>query len=419
MTRLTRNTTVALAALLPAVAAAQKPLVLSKPDAEYAEPFTVIGGMRELKDGRVLISDMKDKSIQLVDLKGSATKVGREGSGPGEYGMPGRLIALPGDSTAVFDMLNQRYLNIHPDGKPGKDWRLEAATPPASAQPPASGGRGGGRGGPTFSFAAPRGFDAKGNIYYEGPAFVVSPEGEMMPSDSAPVMRFDRAARKIDTVAYRRVAKGNTQVSGGRGGQNIRVGGANPLAAADDWTVLPDGRIAVVRAPEYRVDIYRTAAQKVSGPVIPYEKFRVDDAVKKMVEAQRVKNAASSVRMSISVGNNGTQRTASVGGPVGDLPPLTDWPEFVPPFQSAGNSGAAQTRPNGEIWVLRTRRPGDDIPTFDVFDGSGRLIGKVSLPKNTRLLGFGQGTVYLVRVDDDDLQYLQRYRLAMDAKLTG
>jgi len=33
------------------------------------------------------------------------------------------------------------------------------------------------------------------------------------------------------------------------------------------------------------------------------------------------------------------------------------------------------------------------------------------LPKQTRVIGFGAGgTVYTIRVDEDDLQYLQRYR---------
>jgi hypothetical protein len=408
----------AAAAFLPALASAQKPYVLSKPDAEYGEPFTVIGGLRELRDGRVLVSDLKDKSLQLVDLRGAATKVGREGSGPGEYGMPGRLIPLPGDSTALFDLVNQRYLTIHPDGKAGKDWRLEAATPPASASAgdAGRGGRGGaGRGG-AFSFAAPRSFDAKGNIYYEGPPFAVNAEGELVQSDSAPVLRFDRAARRIDTVAYRRVATANTQVSGGRSNQNIRIGGGNPLMPQDDWTALPDGRVAVVRVADYHVDVFSGVSRKVSGPAVPYSRIPVDAAVKKMVEDQRAINSRSAVRMSVTAGNNGIQRSATVGGPAGDLPPLEDWPDFMPPFTGQ----AVNARPNGEIWVLRTQRPGaHETPLYDVFDSSGKVIGKVSLPKNHRLAGFGNGTVYLIRVDSDDLQYLQRYRLPYETKLTG
>ena len=62
-------------------------------------------------------------------------------------------------------------------------------------------------------------------------------------------------------------------------------------------------------------------------------------------------------------------------------------------------------------WVLRTRAAKDKIPTFDVFDASGRVVSRVALPQDTRLVGFGNGTVYLARSDEDDLQYLQRHAL--------
>src|SRR5690242_3721427 len=87
-------------ALLPRIALhAQQPVVLGKPDAEFAEPFTLIRTIRELSDGRVLVVDPRDRIVQLVDFRsGTATKVGRTGAGPGEYGLPDRIIALPGDS---------------------------------------------------------------------------------------------------------------------------------------------------------------------------------------------------------------------------------------------------------------------------------------------------------------------------------
>src|SRR5215213_2184431 len=112
-------TAASLLATLPV--AAQAPLkTLAKPDAEYAEPFTQINGVRELRDGRVIVSDVREKTVQLVDLKaGSGTKIGREGSGPGEYAMPMRLLALPGDTSVVYDPLNRRFLVIGPDGKAG------------------------------------------------------------------------------------------------------------------------------------------------------------------------------------------------------------------------------------------------------------------------------------------------------------
>ena len=59
--------------------------------------------------------------------------------------------------------------------------------------------------------------------------------------------------------------------------------------------------------------------------------------------------------------------------------------------------------------ILRTAD--DTRPKYDVFDSFGRLVARAELPPNTRLVGFGARTAYLVRTDADDLQYLQQYRL--------
>jgi hypothetical protein len=40
----------------------------------------------------------------------------------------------------------------------------------------------------------------------------------------------------------------------------------------------------------------------------------------------------------------------------------------------------------------------------------------VQLPARHKLVGFGRQSVYLVRLDDDDLQYLQRHPLPTSAR---
>lgn len=65
--------------------------------------------------------------------------------------------------------------------------------------------------------------------------------------------------------------------------------------------------------------------------------------------------------------------------------------------------------PDGEVWVLRTRPAGDKIPTYDIFSRTGALVKSVALNPRSRVVGFGKGAVYVVRTDQDDLQYLQRY----------
>ncbi len=78
----------------------------------------------------------------------------------------------------------------------------------------------------------------------------------------------------------------------------------------------------------------------------------------------------------------------------------------MPPFLS----GASRVTPEGELWVERAQPAKETRPTYDVFDSGGQLIRQVVLPASRRLIGFGTGVLYAVRVDDDDLEWLERYR---------
>ena len=381
-----------------APAAAQAPLkTLTKPDVEYEEPFTVISAVRELRDGRVIVSDVRDKIVQLIDLKaGSATKIGREGSGPGEYAMPARLLALPGDTSVVYDPLNRRFLAIGPDGKPGAFVSYDNDDSP-----------GGGRGTVRMTLGA-RYTDARGRLYTQGPSFTIGPDGAPTSADTAPIIRLDRATKKVDTIAWVHVP--TTTIRTSQGGQNvsIRAGGGNPFAAVDDWAVMSDGRVAVVRVKDYRVDWYAPNGQRTTGPAIAYEKIKVTEEDKKQWRERRASGAGTAFVVTQRVGPGGTERSAGVAPPSTlNIPEPTDWPEVKPPFTAQAAIGA----PNGQLWVLRTRKATDKVPTYDVIDAGGRVVNRVALPQNTRLVGFGNGTVYLARSDEDDLQYLQRYRM--------
>jgi hypothetical protein len=48
---------------------------------------------------------------------------------------------------------------------------------------------------------------------------------------------------------------------------------------------------------------------------------------------------------------------------------------------------------------------------FDVFDRAGVRILQVELPPGREIVGFGVGVVYVVNVDEDDLQWLEAYEL--------
>ena len=405
-------------------AVAQKTVTLPKHEVEFSEPFTLLGGLRELKDGRVVVSDSRDKTLQLIDFKaGSAAKIGREGQGPGEYSFAGRLIALPGDTTAMYDLLNSRYLLIGPDGKAGKDFRLEEETGSEGgrAGPGGAAGRGGvddagrggrggraggGPGGPggfgggmRIGGAQPKGTDGRGRIYYEGSSLKMTAEGIPAPSDSAPIMRYDRGTKRADTVAWAHLPATVVKASGSANNRNVMIS-QNPFGLRDDWAVFADGRVAVARAADYHVDFYAPTGGTRSTTPVKFERLAFTEADKQEYRDSR-KNA---VGMTVSNENGKVTRSA---GPMRETAPDPEWPQYKTPFPN----NAVWARPNGELWIARTLKAGDKVPTFNVFDAQGKLLGVVALAPRTKLVGFGAQTLYAVRVDADDLQYLQRYRL--------
>ena len=378
---------------LPSPTRAQTVRTLTKADAEIAEPFTNVGGVRELKDGRLVVIDARDKIVQLVDFKkGTGTKVGREGSGPGEYALPMRLVPLPGDSSGVYDMLNSRLLVVLPNGKPGNFIVTESAGSP------------GGPGGGTMRIggSAPRFADARGRLYWTGQPFSGGPRDDGPPksADSVPVIRYDRATKKLDSLGFVRLAKSNVQTSGSQGNMQVRIGVANPFSPRDEWTVTPDGRVAILRSPEYRVDWYGPNGKSSAAP-IPYDKIRVNEKHK----ARWRESRKAQVSLMVSMDNG--QRSVRSGPPPADAPDPGNWPDVLPPFLE----NSVLPAPNGMIWVARTRDANDETPNYDVIDATGKVAMRVELPVKTRLVGVGNGVIYTVRTDDDDLQYLQRFRI--------
>lgn len=371
---------------------AQQKVALSKPLAETAESFTAIFSIRELPSGKVLVSDQRDKIVQLVDLTaGSMTKVGREGSGPGEYAFAGTLIGLPDGTTLLHDLLNRRFLTISAEGKPG-DF-VEMPRPPAAAAGP-------GGGGPIAlgGITNVRGYDARGRIYFSGSPF--SATGGT--ADSVPILRWDRVKPTFDTVGHMKQPAGSAQRTQSGGNFTVRMGNNVRFTPTEAWGVAGDGSVARLFPDPYRVGWISGGGKPALGPVVPYTPTKVTEADKKEVMDAQRRNPGTVIMM----GGPGGGARPGAAPPGGFQAPPPEFAETKPPYDG---QGAVLVAPEAEVWVLRTRPAGDKIPTYDVFDRTGTLVKKVSLNPSSRVVGFGKGVVYVARSDEDDLVYLQRY----------
>ena len=374
---------------------------LSKVDFEYDEPFSCISGLRELSDGRIVVADQREKTVQIINLRTGATvKVGREGQGPGEWAAPAGIFPGIGDTTLLWDQGNRRFLPIFPDGTTGKAF-----------SPDISGGNTG-----FISITPPRGVDRQGRIYLPGSDFAPSPGGgPPVGADSTAILRFDPRTPKLDTLGFLKNPKPDVQTNTSGNRSMVMIMAPNPLIPQATWTVTPDGRIVIAQPEPYHLEYVSPAKVKTVGPAIRYTKLAVTQGDK---EAPFVPN---NCQQTISIGGppgaggggRGAAPTTTFGGGRGARPaPRDDWPESKPPFLGGGRlSNSVVSAPNGDVWVLRTRAANDAIPTYDIFDARGQVTGRMALPKGARLVAFGNGTVYLTRMDDDDLLYIQRYRL--------
>ena len=381
---------VALVVVSPLAAQGRAVNLTGKPVADLEEPFTQINGIRELPGNRAVVVDAQEKTLQMVDFgTRTLTKISRNGGGPGEYQLPMTAFPGPGNATWVVDPVTAKVHVVSAEGK----ITSTLLTP---------GGDGPG------SLVFPRGVDAKGRLYFQGMGFTPGQSGSI---DSVPVVRWDPSSKVIDTITW--VPSGFAVTSSGNANRMSVTMRMKPYAKADAWGALPDGRVAIVRAEPYRVDIVEVPGRMRIGAPVAYSPVKIGSAER---DAYRKGQQSGGGGMMVIRSGGGTPRRGGGGGGGGSAAsavrgtpgavPDEDFPPVMPAFPSNG----VRISPEGEIWVPRNRPASDKTPTYDIFDSTGKLVGKATLKPHSAIVGFGTGTVYVARQDpDDDLRYLEKY----------
>jgi hypothetical protein len=350
----------------------------ARSDARFDQAFSGIAGIRELADGRLLVSDRLEQSLFLIDFRsGAMTSVGRQGQGPGEYTMPGPVFALSGDSSMLLDLGNTRGIIVTPDGHLGETVSLQT---------------------PEGLPLIPRGVDARGRLYAQ-PPLMLRGNATTSGGDSVPLIRVTPATQAVDTAAW--IATAGLSTGGSVGFRSAGGGSfamrAQPYAPDDGWAVASDGRIALVHAKGYRVEWLGPDGRRTAGPTLPYEAVRIGQAEKEQWADQLTKRSVMIMRT--------PEGSRSIRVPKPNLDEQ-NWPDTKPPFESNG----VFVTPDGELWIRESRPARAGAERYDVVDAAGRLVRRVDLPAGRRLVGFGKGTLYTVQTDADDLEWLERYR---------
>ncbi len=346
----------------------QSPRAVTLPpaDATLGEPFTSIYSVRELSDGRVLISDDgSDNRVVVADLiSGRVRRVGHVGAGPREYRQAGRLFALPGDSTLLIDspQRGRWWLLVHHDS-------IVRNVP---ADLPALRVVGG----------SPSGVDDRGRVLG-----VRTAGSEKLAQDRIRLQLIavigERSGAEADTVARLR----------GDDYQITQVGTRErPFwtqrqlsgSVSEQAMLFSDGWVAVVRVEPYRVEWLNSSGSWIRGPEVLWERPRSDDREKAAALALHRRRYGDKYLKDV------------INYP---------WSDRLAPIRSNALLGT----PEGHLMVLRAQWSKAMETNYDLFDRTARRIAQLALPDSERVVGFGARSIYVSARDGDGFYRLRRH----------
>lgn len=391
---------------------------------------------RVLPTGGVIVNDAARRRLILLDPSlQSFTVIADSTSGSvNGYGQrPGALIPYVADSTLFLDATAGSFLVIDPAGKVA---RVMSPPRPSDNNVMAN------------TIAGFPGFDANGRMVYRTnfPRNLQQlRDGTVQPSaipDSAPVIRVDLDTRRADTVGAVRIPRTIMTTITMPNGGTMSMGRQAPLATIDDWAILSDGSIAIIRGGDYRIDWILPDGSRRSSEKVAFDWKRLTDDDKLAIVDSITKAMASgpaggpggapqmmmgggdrvtfggggggSVTVTreigagpVPAGGRGAGGAPGAGMAMPTLPPpsASDLPDYMPPFT------AASARPDADanLWI-RTTTPGmaPGNLVYDVINSKGVLVDRVDVPKGMSIVGFGKGgTVFLIEREGYGYRFLR------------
>lgn len=439
-------TAAAAATLAPPAVAQQTAAPAIRPlgdvTARSSERFGPLVTVRATSSG-VLVNDVRNRRVVLFDstLANMTVVADTTAATANAYsGQMAALIGYRGDSTLFVDPQSMSMLVIDPRGQVGRVMSIPRSQDAMMF-------------GSALGSAA---FDGRGGIVYRGSPFgpmmmrraMGGPGGFQPPEipDTTAILRVDLATRAVDTLAWVKVPRVKMDVQRDTMGRVSITSVVNPLPTVDDFAVLADGSVALVRGRDYHVDWIRPDGTRASSPKIPFEWRRLSDedkvvfldsvkaARERMDSVNRARTAQASAGDSAGHGaGRGRQDMVGamaggppgavrvqIGGPGGGGGPMmagggaginlvsaSDLPDYQPAFFS----GAARADADGNLWIrtIPTKSlPGG--PVYDVIDGQGRLVDRVQVPAGRTVVGFGAGGVVYLAVQEGEVTTIERAR---------
>jgi hypothetical protein len=384
---------------------------LPPPIATSERVFRFVSNIRSLPNGTLFVNDgrsaphrllLVDTTLKLIRVASDSLPAISLPNGS----WPSGVMAYLGDSTLVVELATPEIYVIDNAGRLG---RTMALPNPGDARWLG------------LSIVENRALtDARGRLLYRGanprPASEPQPKpGEQIPfsyPDSAPVLRADLTTRKIETIAWFKLSKRSGTQVGRPDGGSISYVATNPTAATDDFAVLSDGAVAILRA-DYHVDLVGADGVLHSSPRMPYPWERLTDTDKAALMDSVRKASDARLASQVSTASGGGGGASGAFGPMGPPPPDLVWakPNQLADYRRAFTLGALHADAHGNLWIRTEQRPmTPNTAIYDVVNREGRLIDRIEIALDRAIVGFDATSVYLTG-RDNGTAWLERVRI--------
>ncbi len=327
-------------------------LRLGSPSATLGQ-LGYFGAIAELPDGRIVIPQY-DGPVLLANLDdGTVDSLGRNGDGPGEYRNPTLGLVRHGHP-GVLDPMQHRITFWNPDGT------LDTAVSILDIV--------------SFELRV----DTLGNLYAEqlpsaGFTMVGQEIDSTSPKDSTWIYRMHPPESGRDTVA--RLHDIGWEVLRLKGGGMSRM--RRLYESQDQWGVLPDGSIWILRGQQNRVDRRSPEGAWTSGAPRAWMPIKATEADRQMLTGRFIAPGDTIYR------------------------PMAD---TKGPFQNG-----AVAAPDGEVWAKLSTEAGDSVSRFELFPLSGPSTRTVVVPGDRQVVAVTAKWVYTVGEDEDGFRVLERF----------
>jgi hypothetical protein len=396
--------------------------------ATATEKLGLVNNIRPLADGRVYVNDPMGRRVILFDagLRAFTVVADSLGANGNTYGRVAGLIPSRADTTLLVDPQSLSMLVLDPAGKVARVMSVPNAQD-AMSFAGALGGSAMDTEGRLVYRAAPR-FEFRGM----GPAAGGPPRIPEMP-DSAAIFRIDLATRKVDTIAYIKTQKIKMNTTQDENGGVRMVSEINPLPVVDEWALVSDGSVAIVRGRDYHIDWVNADGSRTSSPKIPFEWQRLSDEDKvafiDSVKAARERMGANAPQIATTAGGNQNRNGPPPGMDAGSPqvmifrgPPGSDGgrpnagatgtanvtpqmhfvaPSDLPDYKPVFLNGFVRADLDGNVWIRTIpTKPMAGGPVYDVVNRKGALVDRVQVPVNRSITAFGPGGVVYLTIRD-------------------